>query len=96
MKKLCIALLASLWLAGCATQPDISHLSLDAQNALLQAQADVKQAKDKKADTDAASAELDKANDAARNGDNAAVIEHANVADKAALAAIKKAKHKKK
>ncbi|MEX2163565.1 MAG: hypothetical protein WD823_04905 [Sulfuricaulis sp.] len=90
MKKLLIALLAGgvFALLGCATP----QVSLEAKTSLLQAEADLKQAEGKKADTSAAKKAYQMAKDAAAKGDSDAVMKYANQSIKESLAAIKKAK----
>ena len=79
-----------LFVAGCASQQiDTSKLDYEAKTALLQAQYDTDAADKKNVNTVAAHDELNAASDAAKTGDNAAVLKHAYAADAAALKAMK-------
>jgi hypothetical protein len=87
------ALGAFLLVGGCASQSvDTSKLSYEAKTMLLQAEYDIKAADQKNVNTVAAYEELDAAEAAARTGDDASVVKHADAADAAALQAIKKGK----
>lgn len=96
MKKISLALTLAglLALAGCQgmyakSEPAKPELSMEAQVALMQAEADVKQAEAKKVKTEAAARALEMARAAAARGDNAEVVKQAEAATNEALKAMK-------
>lgn len=98
MKRLIPAAALLALLAGCqapAGKPEGAGVNLQAQTALLQAEQDIKLAKEKKGDTTKAEALLAKAKEAAASGDSAATTKLAGESTKASMQAIKDAAKKK-
>lgn len=92
-KDLAALAIASLFFAGCASQPvDTSKLNYEAKTYLMQAQYDTEAADRQNVNTVRAHDELSAAAAAANAGDNAATLMHAQAADAEALKAIKAGK----
>lgn len=92
--SLAIGFATLLLLAGCQgmyakSEPAKPELSMEAQVALMQAEADVKQAEAKKVKTEAAAKALEMARAAATRGDSAEVVKQAQTATNEALKAMK-------